>query len=53
MKEKEPQKKKPYAKPKVESREIYEVNALGCAKCPTAAQISLSIACIRGVKKYS
>lgn len=53
MNKENPKKKKPYQSPKVETREIYEVNALGCAKCPTAAQISLSIACIRGIKKYS
>ena len=46
-------KKKTYKKPKVESREIYEVNALGCAKCPAAGQISISMACIRGIKKFS
>jgi len=45
--------KKTYQPPKVESRAIYEVNALGCAKCPAAGQISLTTACIRGVKKYS
>ncbi len=53
MKNDKSKKKKPYQPPKIESKAVYEVNALGCAKCPTASQISLSIACIRGVKKYS
>jgi len=53
MKEKNKKEKKPYAPPKVDSREIFEVNALGCAKCPDSSSISLSISCIRGVKKYS
>ncbi len=45
--------KKRYRSPKVETREIYEVNALGCAKCPNTAQISVQPACIRGTKLYS
>jgi len=45
--------KKKYEPPKIDSKSIYEVNALGCAKCPNPAQISLTIACIRGVKKFS
>jgi len=45
--------KKTYRPPKIESRAIYEVNALGCAKCPAVGQIALTTACIRGVKKYS
>ena len=45
--------RKPYKSPKVETREIYEVNALGCAKCPNTAQISVQPACIRGTKLYS
>jgi len=53
MKNKKAKKRKPYAPPKVDSREIFEVNALGCAKCPSSSSISLSISCIRGVKKYS
>jgi hypothetical protein len=46
-------KKKKYVPPKIETREIYEVNALGCAKCPSASNISLSASCIRGTKKFS
>jgi hypothetical protein len=46
-------KKKKYTPPKVETREIYEVNALGCAKCANANTISLSVSCIRGLKKFS
>ena len=45
--------KKRYKTPKVETREIYEVNALGCAKCPNTSQISVQPACIRGNKKFS
>ena len=45
--------KKKYQAPKVDTREIYEINALGCAKCVNAASISLNISCIRGNKKYS
>ncbi len=45
--------KKPYQKPRITSREIYEVNALGCAKCPSASTISYSISCVRGTKKFS
>jgi hypothetical protein len=46
-------KKKTYVKPSVATKDIYEVNALGCAKCPSSSTISLSINCIRGTKKYS
>ena len=54
MKKKEGKcKKKLYKPPKIASKEIFEINALGCAKCPTSSTISLSISCIRGVKKYS
>jgi len=53
MKDKKQNKKKPYHPPRVESKDIYEVNALGCAKCPAAGQIALTIACIRGIKKFS
>jgi len=53
MKDKKKNNKKPYQPPRVESKEIYEVNALGCAKCPAAGQIALTIACIRGIKKFS
>lgn len=45
--------KKAYEPPKVESKEIYEVNALGCAKCPNAGNLALEPTCIRGTKKYS
>lgn len=45
--------KKKYQPPRVETREIYEINALGCAKCVNSSNISLSISCIRGTKKYS
>lgn len=45
--------KKPYLAPRVESRDIYEVNALGCAKCVNAGNISVTSACVRGTKKYS
>ncbi len=45
--------KKPYKSPKLDSKEVYEVNALGCAKCPNVAQISLSAQCIVGTKKFS
>jgi len=53
MKNKPNQKKKVYEPPKIDSKIIYEVNALGCAKCPNPAQISLSTACVRGSKKFS
>jgi hypothetical protein len=53
MKKKECKKKKTYEPPRIETREIYEVNALGCAKCPSSSTISLTITCIRGIKKYS
>ncbi len=53
MKENLPKRKKKYEPPKIDSKVVYEVNALGCAKCPNGAQISLSIACIHGVKKFS
>ncbi|MFH1459665.1 MAG: hypothetical protein ABIG64_04760 [Candidatus Omnitrophota bacterium] len=49
----EKKKKKKYKPPKVDTREIYEVNALGCAKCPSSTAISLSISCIRGTKQLS
>ena len=52
MKKKE-KNKKPYQAPKIETKEIYEVNALGCAKCNSASTISLGASCIRGVKKFS
>ncbi len=45
--------KKPYKPPKVESKEIYEVNALGCAKCPSPSNLTLGGGCIRGNKKFS
>jgi hypothetical protein len=45
--------RKQYRSPRVETREIYEVNALGCAKCPTTSSISIQPACIRGTKKFS
>lgn len=45
--------KKKYHKPIIDTREIYEVNALGCAKCVNAGNISLSVSCIRGIKKFS
>jgi hypothetical protein len=47
-----PQKKK-YQPPRVDTREIYEINALGCAKCANTSSISLSVSCIRGTKKNS
>jgi len=53
MKKKDKNIKKKYQPPQVETKEIYEVNALGCAKCPSAQAISLSASCIRGVKKFS
>jgi len=53
MKNNDIKKKKKYESPKIDSKVIYEVNALGCAKCPNATSISLSVACIRGVKKFS
>ncbi|MBU1044161.1 MAG: hypothetical protein KJ915_07170 [Candidatus Omnitrophica bacterium] len=52
-KDKKSEQKKKYQPPRVDTREIYEINALGCAKCVSAANISLSISCIRGTKKYS
>ncbi len=52
-KNKNSKQKKKYQPPRVDTREIYEINALGCAKCVTATAISLSINCIRGTKKYS
>ena len=45
--------KKPYTPPKVETKDIYEVNALGCAKCPSAGSESLTLDCIRGTKQTS
>ncbi len=53
MKKGKNQKKSPYQKPRIASREIYEINALGCSKCPSASTISYSISCIRGTKKFS
>ena len=52
-KNKTPKPKKKYEPPKIDSKAIYEVNALGCAKCPDPAQLSLTTACIRGSKKFS
>ena len=46
-------KKKKYEKPTVDTRDIYEVNALGCSKCANSTTISLSASCIRGLKKFS
>ena len=45
--------RKKYVSPGVETRKIYEVNALGCAKCPNTSQVSVQPACIRGTKLYS
>ncbi|MBN3040307.1 MAG: hypothetical protein JW867_04205 [Candidatus Omnitrophica bacterium] len=45
--------KKSYKMPQIETRQIYEVNALGCAKCPSASNKALNEACIRGTKKFS
>jgi len=53
MKKEKKNKKKPYKPPKISSKDIFEVNALGCAKCPSSSNISLGISCIRGVKKFS
>jgi len=53
MKNRIEKKKKKYEPPKIESKIVYEVNALGCAKCPNPSQISLSAACVRGTKKFS
>ena len=53
MDNEKPKSKKKYEPPKIETKEIYEVNALSCAKCPAASNISLMPACIRGTKKFS
>ncbi|MFH1062901.1 MAG: hypothetical protein V1747_08495 [Candidatus Omnitrophota bacterium] len=52
-KDQKPKQKKKYQPPRVDTREIYEINALGCAKCVNASSISLSVSCVRGSKKYS
>ncbi|MCP4650976.1 MAG: hypothetical protein GY853_12990 [PVC group bacterium] len=53
MENKKRNQKKRYDPPRIESRDVYEVNALACAKCANANNISLSSACIRGNKKFS
>ncbi len=53
MKKARPAKKKTYQRPRIVSREIYEVNALGCSKCPSASTISYGISCVRGTKQFS
>ncbi len=52
-KNRKPKQKKPYQPPRIDTREIYEINALGCAKCSNASTISLGASCIRGNKKFS
>jgi hypothetical protein len=52
MKEKQSKKKRPYQAPKVDSREIYEVNAAACSKCPSASNISLQPLCASN-KRFS
>jgi len=46
-------KKKNYKPPKISSKEIFEINALGCGKCPSSSNVTLGVSCIRGVKKLS
>ena len=53
MKKKKNKPKKAYQPPRVESREIYEVNALGCDKCPSASNVSKQVQCKLGVKRFS
>jgi hypothetical protein len=53
MKKDNQKRKKKYQPPGVESKEIYEVNALACGKCPSASNISLGGGCLRGGRKFS
>jgi len=52
-KKKKFEKKKAYTPPSVESKDVFEVNALGCAKCPAFGAENFPPQCIRGVKKFS